>query len=191
MRPTRAMCTTSGSPARWPRGCCDAASRRWPSGRSAPGASAPARRSSREWCSGCRDGRCSAPAAGRTPPRRAPRPTRMRSGRCRSAARSRSAIVTGGQRRLLSERRLRPPRLEAHQVRLVEMNLGRLLDHDDPVRGRECAPPAHSAASSFPCPCRRRSGCSAALATACQQLGGHRRRQRADLDQLVQACSGA
>ena len=53
--------------------------------------------SSRGSSTACRRGQCSAPAAGRTPPRRAPRPTMMRSGRCRSVARSRSRIVTAGR----------------------------------------------------------------------------------------------
>ena len=37
------------------------------------------------------------------------------------------------QRRLLAERRLRAPRLEPKHVRLVEVNLRRLLDQDDAV----------------------------------------------------------
>ena len=40
------------------------------------------------------------------------------------------------QRRFLSERHLRATRLEPQQVRLVEMNLGRLLDDDDAVAVR-------------------------------------------------------
>src|SRR5262249_13402464 len=54
--------------ARWLPACCGAASRRWPSRRSAPGASTLARPSSRGSCSGSQGGQCSTPAGDRRPP---------------------------------------------------------------------------------------------------------------------------
>ena len=95
------------------------------------------------------------------------------------------------QRRFLAERGLRAPRLEPHEVRLVDQDLGRLLDEDDAVVGRN----------------RRRqrieqrglAGAGAAgdqdvlLARDCRgrDASASVARQRADVDEVVAACSGA
>ena len=176
-----------GSPARWPRACCDAAGRRWRSGRSARAASS-ACSAEFAWMvlrlprwpvfSACSRSNASAPRTS---------PTRIRSGRCRSVARSRSAIVTGGQRRFLPERRLRAPCLEAHQVRLRRSNLGRLLDQHDRGRRRECV--AASALSSvvFPVPVPPEIRMFWWLATASVEMRRDCGRQRADVDEVVEA----
>ena len=71
-------------------------------------------------------------------------------------------MVTGGSGCFLSERHLRAPRLEPHQIRLVEVNLGGLLDHDDAVvvgnARRQRIQQRRLAGAGAP----RRSGCSAA-----------------------------
>ena len=58
--------------------------------------SGPARPSSREWSRACPSGRCSGPAGGRTPRRRAPRRAGSDPGRCRRVARNKSRMLTAG-----------------------------------------------------------------------------------------------
>ena len=73
------------------------------------------------------------------------------------------------QRRLLSERRLSAPRFEAQHVRLVEVDLGGLLDDDDAIAsGMWAASALSSVVFPVPVPPEIRMFCC--VATACDQL---------------------
>ena len=76
-------------------------------------------------------------------------PTTMRSGRMRSALRTSSRIRTSPSPSMFGR-----PRLEPDHVLLLELELGGVLDRDDPLARPESRRRARSAASS--CPCRFR-----------------------------------
>ena len=77
-------------------------------------------------------------------------------------------------------------RLEPQHVPLVELELGRVLDRDDPVRVRDRRATARSAASSCRCPCRRRSRMLSSAWTQRSRKSTVSVRERAEADHVVE-----
>ena len=117
-------------------------------------------------------------------------PTRMRSGRCRSVARSRSAIVTGGSGASWPSGACARRASSRSEVRLVQVNLGRLLDHTMRSRSGMCAAKAFSSVVlPVPVPPEIRMFCSVAI--ACVSMSRELRRSACRRRPGRQGCTGA
>ena len=90
-----------------------------------------------------------------------------------------------GQRRLLAEWDLGPPRFKPHEIRLLDQDFGRLLDENDPIAvGDRCGERIQQRRLARAGPAGDQD--VLAVADGCVKLRGEVARERSDVDELVQ-----